>query len=193
MEMSQTLFLLLLALVGLLRLLETRLSRRNRHAMIQRGAESRHDPSFRWMVVFHVFVLLAAAAEVTLLKRRLIPTLAIAALVVFVAAGGARGWVIYTMHQHWNVSVVDSTSLGIVTDGPFRWVRHPNYAAVFVEMTVLPLIHTAWLTATVGAVMHFFVLRARLRTEEAVLDADENYRRQMGAKPRFLPWKFKDS
>jgi methyltransferase len=193
MEMSQTLFLLLLALVGLLRLLETRLSHRNRDAMIQRGAESRPDPSFQWMVAFHTCVLAGAALEVTLLNRPLIPALAAISLALFLCTNALRWWVIRTMREHWNVSVVDSTRLGVVSGGPFCRVRHPNYAAVFVEMTALPLIHTAWLTATVGAVVHFFVLRARLRAEEAVLDADENYRRQMGAKPRFVPWKFRDS
>jgi methyltransferase len=47
-------------------------------------------------------------------------------------------WVIRTMGEHWNVQVMNSTSLGVVTTGPFCYVRHPNYAAVFTEMLVLP-------------------------------------------------------
>jgi len=75
-------------------------------------------------------------------------------LALFVAANIVRWWVIRTLGEHWNVQVMDSTKLGVITTGPFRYVRHPNYAAVFVEMIALPLIHTAWMTALVGAIAH---------------------------------------
>jgi methyltransferase len=85
---------------------------------------------------------------------------------------------------------MDSTKLGVVTSGPFRYVRHPNYAAVFVEMIALPLIHTAWITALAGALVHVVVLIFRLSAEERVLFADPDYAAAMRAKPRFLPGLF---
>ncbi len=74
--------------------------------------------------------------------------------------------------------------------GPFRYVRHPNYAAVFAEMLALPLIHTAWITAAAGAIAHIGVLAQRLSTEERVLFANPDYRAAMTGKPRFLPGLF---
>jgi methyltransferase len=110
--------------------------------------------------------------------------------VVFLAANAVRWWVIRTLGDHWNVQVMDSTRLGVVTSGPFRYVRHPNYAAVFAEMLALPLIHTAWITATAGALAHIGVLTQRLSTEERVLFANPEYRAAMSSKPRFLPGLF---
>jgi len=95
--------------------------------------------------------------------------------------------VIRTLGIHWNTEIVDSASLGVVSEGPFRWVRHPNYLGVFVELIALPLIHTAWLTATFAAAANAWVLRNRLRIEERLLEAVPAYRAAMGAKPRFLP------
>ena len=86
--------------------------------------------------------------------------------------------------------MVDSTKLGFVTSGPFRYVRHPNYAAVFVEMIALPLVHTAWITATVGALLHVVILSLRLSVEDPVLLANPDYAAAMGSKPRFLPGLF---
>jgi methyltransferase len=83
--------------------------------------------------------------------------------------------------------VGSSPALGVVTGGPYRWIRHPNYVAVFAELAALPLVHGAWLTAAVGAALHVLVLRRRLALEEAVLAADPTYERLMGRKPRFLP------
>jgi methyltransferase len=109
---------------------------------------------------------------------------------VFLAANAVRWWVIRSLGAHWNVQVVDSARLGVVTSGPFRYVRHPNYAAVFAEMLALPLIHTAWITATAGAIAHIGVLAQRLSTEERVLFANPDYRAAMTGKPRFLPGLF---
>jgi methyltransferase len=98
-----------------------------------------------------------------------------------------RWWVIRTLGIHWNTEVVDSARLGVITDGPFRWIRHPNYLGVFVELIALPLIHTAWITAIFAAVGDIFVLRNRLSIEERLLDAVPAYRVAMAGKPRFLP------
>src|SRR5437588_865000 len=111
-------------------------------------------------------------------------------LAVFIFANIVRWWVIRTLGQNWNVQVMDSTKLGVITSGPFHYVRHPNYAAVFVEMIALPLIHTAWITALAGAIAHTIVLSLRLSTEERVLFANPDYAAAMRAKPRFLPGLF---
>jgi methyltransferase len=190
MDVSVIAFLSLLLAVGLLRLVELRISRRHQQEMLERGAAKVVDPKFRWMVVLHASVLLGAALEVVLLRRPYLPVLAAAMFVVFLTANLVRWWVIRTLGKHWNVQVIDSTRLGVITSGPFRYVRHPNYAAVFAEMLALPLIHTAWITAVAGALAHIAVLCQRLATEERVLFANPDYRAAMSSKPRFLPGLF---
>ncbi len=190
MELSVLAYLVLLAIVALLRLYELRLSRLHQREMVSRGASKVEEPRFRWMVVLHTGVLIGAACEVVFLKRPFIPILAAVCFVLFIGANAVRWWVIHTLGEHWNVQVMNSTGLGVITSGPFRYVRHPNYAAVFVEMLVLPLMHTAWITALVGSTAHVLVLSQRLATEEKVLFSDARYRDAMSGKPRFLPGLF---
>ena len=190
MDLSVIAFLILLVLVVALRIVELRISRRHQQELVARGAAKINEPRFRWMVLLHTTVLIGAALEVVLLKRPLIPALAAVMFVIFLTANAVRWWVIRTLGDHWNVQVMDSTSLGVITTGPFRFVRHPNYAAVFAEMLALPLIHTAWITALVGTVAHAAVLAQRLSTEERVLFANPDYRAAMAGKPRFLPGLF---
>jgi methyltransferase len=190
MDVTVIAFLLLLLAVAALRVAELRISRRHQQQLVSRGAARVSDPRFRWMVVLHTAVLLGAALEVLLLKRPFIPVLAAITFAIFLAANTVRWWVIRTLGEHWNVQVVDSTRLGVVTSGPFRFVRHPNYAAVFAEMLALPLIHTAWITALAGSLAHVAVLAQRLSTEESVLFANPDYRTAMAGKPRFLPGLF---
>jgi methyltransferase len=190
MELNVIAYLALLAAVALLRLLELRISKKHQQDMVARGAAKVVDPRFRWMVLLHVAVLVGAAVEVVFLHRPFFPLLAAICFTIFLAANAVRWWVIRTLGEHWNVQVINSTSLGVVTSGPFRYVRHPNYAAVFVEMLVLPLIHTAWITALAGSLAHVLVLSQRLATEERVLFSDAQYRTAMSGKPRFLPGLF---
>ncbi len=183
-------FLALLLSVALLRLVELGISRRHQREMLARGAAKVAEAKIGWMVLLHTAVLAGAALEVVLLQRPFLPWLAAPTVALFLAANVVRWWVIRTLGEHWNIQVMDSTRLGVVTSGPFRYVRHPNYAAVFAEMLALPLIHTAWITATTGAVAHIGVLAQRLSTEERVLFANPDYRLAMSGKPRFLPGLF---
>jgi methyltransferase len=190
MELSVYLFLALLLAVAAMRILELRISKRHQQEMTARGATKVKDPNFRWMAMFHSLVLAGAAAEVVFLHRPFLPVLGYLMLMFFIFANSIRWWVIRTLGEHWNVQVVDSTKLGFVSTGPFRYVRHPNYSAVFVEMVALPLIHTAWITALVGAVAHVIVLALRLSVEDRVLLSNPDYAATMGSKPRFLPGLF---
>lgn len=180
-------YLALLVAVGLGRLLEMRLSRRHARALEARGFRREPERGFVVMVALHTGVLLGAAVEVLVADRHPPALLAVLATTLFVLSNVLRWWVIRTMAGHWNVRVVNALPMGVVTRGPFRWVRHPNYVAVFVELLALPLIHAAYVTAAVGVVAHIVVLARRIALEERVLFTDANYRTQMGGKPRFLP------
>lgn len=180
-------YLVLLAAVGLVRLAELRVSRRNQRELEKKGVRKVPEPHFRWMVIVHAGILVGAALEVMLLHRPLISALAIPMVVVFLLANLLRWWVIRTLAGYWNVEVMTSSRLGVVSSGPYRWVRHPNYVAVVAEIFALPMIHTAWITALVGTLADLEILRRRIRVEDGVLMADATYRVTMGAKPRFLP------
>ena len=183
-------YIVLLALVGAGRLIELKISRRHQRALAAQGVRKIAEPHFRWMVLLHGGVLAGAAVEVLLLHRPWIPALAATMGVLFIFANALRWWVVHSLAGHWNVEVMPSASIGVVTSGPYRWVRHPNYVAVVVELFSLPMIHTAWITALVATVANAEILRRRLRVEETALASDANYRALMGAKPRFLPRMF---
>ena len=190
MDITVIAFLGLLLAVALLRIFELGVSRRNQQRMLAQGATKVDKPQFRWVVLVHTTVLIGAALEVVFLHRPFIPILGGVMLGIFLISNLVRLWVVRTMGTHWNVQVMNSTGLGVVTSGPFRFVRHPNYAAIFAEMFSLPLIHTAWITAIVGFVGYAAAISQRIAVEESVLLADPAYRTSMAGKPRFLPGLF---
>jgi methyltransferase len=187
MALSVAIYLGLLGCVGLLRLLELRISRRNQARMIARGARLVPDSSFRWMVVLHTGILVSSAVEVVALHRRFVWGLAAPMAALFLAANVGRWWVIRTLRDAWTVRVMTLLPQAVAIAGPFRFLRHPNYACVFAEMLALPLIHSAWITAVAGSLAHILILRVRLRVEDAVLFAEPAYRAVMASKARFTP------
>ena len=180
-------YICLLVLVGIERLVEVGISRRNQSKLIEQGVQKIHEPHFRWLVLFHGVVLVAAGAEVLFLHRPLIPALAIPMAALFILSNVIRYWVICLLGGLWNVQIMDSGDIGIVTSGPYRWVRHPNYVGVVMEVFSLPMIHTAWITAIFGTLGYFEILRRRVKIEDSVLMANPAYRNAMGDKPKFFP------
>ena len=177
----------LVCAVGVIRLVELVISQSRRAAMRSRGAAPVSERHFLAMVLLHTGILVASIAEAWLSGRAAVPWLVLPALTVLLGASLLRWWVIATLGPHWNVRIMASLSMGVVTGGPYRFVRHPNYVAVFLELLALPLVHGAYVTAIVGALVHVWVLAQRIRAEDEFLLADPAYRAAMGGKPRFLP------
>ena len=184
-------YISLLVLVGIERLGELAISRHNQSQLEKQGSHKIPEPHFRYMVLLHAGVLVAAGVEVLFLHRPLIPALAIPMAVLFVLSNVLRWWVIRTLAGHWNVEVMDSSRVGVVSSGPYRWVRHPNYVGVVAEVFSLPMIHMAWITAIAGTLGYLEILHRRLAVEDGVLLANPAYRLAMGSKPRFFPRLFK--
>lgn len=168
---SATWFVFLVVAVAAERLLELRVARRNLRWILARGGVEYGSSHYPAMVVLHAALLVGAVAEVWLLHRPFLPWFGWPMLVLVTVAQGLRWWCIRTLGPQWNTRVVVATSLPLISRGPYRWLRHPNYVAVVVEGLALPLTHSAWITATVFTVLDVFVLRVRIRTEKRSLAA----------------------
>jgi len=166
---SQVWFTLLVALVGVERLAEMVVARRNAAWSFARGGIETGRGHWPVMVVLHVGLLVGAVVEVWVADRPFIPWLAWPMLALVVAAQLLRWWCITTLGPQWNARVIVVPGAPRVTNGPYRWMRHPNYVAVVVEGFALPLVGTAWVTALVFTVLNAGVLTMRLRAENEAL------------------------
>jgi methyltransferase len=157
----------LVALVAASRLVELAVSRRNVAILKARGAIEFGAGHYPWMVAIHALFLLSCLLEVWLLDRRWIPALGVPMLGVLALATALRYWAIRTLGTRWNTRVVLVPGEPLLVSGPYRWMRHPNYLGVMVELAALPLVHTAWMTSAVFSVLNVMMLAQRVRVEEA--------------------------
>jgi methyltransferase len=162
-------YLMLLALVAIQRVMELFRSRRNEAAMRRAGASEHGGAHYPWMVAMHALFLPACAAEVLFLGRPFHPLVGGIALVVLAAAMALRVWTLRTLGDRWTTRVIVVPGRPLVTTGPYRWLRHPNYLAVVLEFLAIPLVHGAWVAAAVFSLANLVVLAIRIRVEERAL------------------------
>jgi methyltransferase len=182
------LFVLLLLATGAMRLVELMVSRRRIQS--RRDALVAEPALFPAMAGLHAALVALPLLEVWLWQRPYVPGLGAVALGVLGLATGLRIWTLSTLGRVWNVRVLPPPPDGVVTAGPYRFIRHPNYLCVILEILALPLLHTAVISAVVLTVWNAAVLAVRIRTEERALMQLPAWRTAFAEKSRFVPGLF---
>ena len=174
------------------RLLELLRSRHNQATMRTEGF-ARVDSawSYLFMVAVHATWFVAMLTEHWLIPSEMPNTVAWLALAVFWCAQMLRVWAIRSLGSQGNVQVMTpagrESPRDVVADGPYRYVRHPNYLAVMLEFFTLPLVGGAPVTAVAWSFMNGVVLFFRIRDEESHLRQRPGYDTRFAQVPCLIP------
>jgi methyltransferase len=163
-------YILLLAAVAGERVVELVVSKRHADWAFVRGGVEYGRSHYPVMAVLHTALLVSCVVEVMLADRPFLPWLGWPMVVLVLATQALRWWCVTTLGKQWNTRVIVVPDLPLVTSGPYRLLRHPNYLAVAVEVAALPLVHTAWVTAVVFSIANAILLLGwRIPVEERAL------------------------
>ncbi|MFO0996766.1 MAG: isoprenylcysteine carboxylmethyltransferase family protein [Alphaproteobacteria bacterium] len=161
-----TVLLAVIALIALQRLSELAISARHTRQLRAKGAieyGARHYPLLitlhaAWLASLLVFVPWDTAPHWWLLG-------------VLALLQCGRVWVILSLGPYWTTRIITLPGATLVRRGPYRWMRHPNYAIVAGEIAVLPLAFGAWTIAILFSLLNAALLYHRIRVEDAALSA----------------------
>ena len=120
------------------------------------------------MVGLHVMWLVSTLVE-GLLRGPDPPSWWPIPLALFLLVQPLRYWAIFTLGEYWNTRILVVPGAKLVRRGPYRYLRHPNYVVVVVEILSLPLIFGAWITALVFSALNAVLLSIRIREENRAL------------------------
>lgn len=90
-------------------------------------------------------------------------------VLVFALAKFLKVWAISTLGSRWTYRVLVPPGAPLVSTGPYAWMRHPNYAAVFGEIAGIALIVGAPLTGVLSLATFGLLVKARIGVEEKAL------------------------
>ncbi len=169
MVSSVALYLGFLGLLYLERLAELVLSQRHAREAFARGGVEAGRGHYPAMVALHALFPLACAVEVVALHRRFPGGVGFVALAAALAAQALRWWAVATLGRRWNTRIIVVPDEAPRVAGPYRFLRHPNYLAVLVEATAVPLVHAAWLSAIAFTLANAVLLAVRIPVEEGAL------------------------
>lgn len=153
---------IVVVLVALQRLGELVLARRNTARLLAEGAVEHGRSHYPVIVALHTawLAFLAVQAEGPVEPWW---------LAAFLVLQAGRVWVLASLGRYWTTRIVTRPTVPLVRRGPYRWVRHPNYLVVALEIPVLALaLDLPWAALGFG-LANAVVLAWRIRIEDRAL------------------------
>lgn len=177
------------ALVGLLvleRTIELAIAHKNEKLILSRGGKEYCAAFSKIIVLFHIGWFLAFVTEAYFRQARALVSAEIVAL-AFLALQGGRYWCILSLGRFWNTKILVLPEVKLSRKGPYKWLKHPNYIIVVIEIFLYPALFGCWWTAFVGWVVNGLLLLKRIRQEEEALKYHTNYGSLFAQQLAFLP------
>ncbi|WP_430785626.1 isoprenylcysteine carboxyl methyltransferase family protein [Virgibacillus flavescens] len=151
------------------RVAELIIARKNEAWMLLQGGVERGGNHYKWFVILHILFFISIITEVLLSDTRL-EAINPFLFGIFILTQIARVWCISSLGKFWNTKVIILPGSTLRSSGPYRFVKHPNYLIVGIELFIIPLLLGALYTAIIFPFLHIFILlKWRLPVENQAL------------------------
>ena len=167
-------FYLFILLLIAQRIGELVLARNNEERMKKEGGLEFGMSHYPWIVLLHLGFFISLFAEYKLFDQKPSSYWMIW-LSLFLLAQVGRVWVISSLGQYWNTKIIVMPSADPVSRGPYKYIKHPNYVIVAVEIIVISLLFNAYITAIIFSCLNVWMMSIRIPIEERALSNLTSY------------------
>lgn len=173
------------------RLSEVLISRNNEEWLRENCQAVETNPNEgKLMKVFHSLWFVALIIEANIKKSFQPDAFSLVIYFVLLCCLIVRIHTMEKLKRNWTVKVLDIKNHIISTEGLFKYVRHPNYFIVILELIFIPLLVKAYFTMVLFTLVNFYIQGKRIQLEEKVLMKHDKYRLYFSGKKRFIPFVF---
>lgn len=152
------------------RLLELTVNQINKSFMVNRYFATVKFPlEALQMRLFHIMWFMGLIIETYFEGRVLTGSLFYLSIAILIWAQALRWYAIYTLGSFWSVDIYQVKEHPVIQNGPYKYLKHPNYLAVLTEFIVLPFLLGCPRTLVIGTVVNLFILKRRIYLEERAL------------------------
>jgi methyltransferase len=172
-----------------LRVLELIKSNNNKIQRIKKYNSSEIFERFYFLfVILHSTFLISVPLEVYFLEREFNYYNGFFFSILYFICILIRIHILKILGISWNTKLlVDQREDSIVTEGIYKFIRHPNYLIVIIEITSISLVHSAFYSFLIFSLINFILLYFRIRKEENYLFQNSKYYKHFKNKKRFIP------
>ncbi|WML45043.1 isoprenylcysteine carboxylmethyltransferase family protein [Neobacillus sp. PS3-40] len=179
-------FLILFFIIIFQRLVELIIARKNEKWMKQQGAIEFGKKHYLYMVLIHSLFFCSFFTEKVMFNRGLSLLWPLLWILFFVTQG-IRVWIILSLGKYWNTKIIVLPNAKVIRRGPYRFIKHPNYAVVTLELFIIPLLFNAYFTALLFTILNIVILSIRIPEEERALKGLTEYEGSFKSCNRFFP------
>ena len=159
--------LIVLGLVMLVMAIEASISTRNERALRARGAVEPAGDVYRTMQWAYPVSFVAMAIEGAMFGDG--PGIAtMAGSLLMLASKALKFWAMASLGDRWTFKVLVVPE-PLVAQGPYAWLRHPNYVAVVGELASMALLVDARVAGPVATLLFSLLIWRRIRVEDRAL------------------------
>ncbi|MDF2904616.1 MAG: hypothetical protein K0S25_2254, partial [Bacillus sp. (in: firmicutes)] len=176
--MTRMVFEGFISFVVLQRLVELVIAKKNEKVMKEKGAIEFGQLHYRFMVLMHVMFFVVLILEVSNFNEQVSQFWPIL-LPMFLLVQAGRIWALTSLGEFWNTKIIVLPEARPIKRGPYRYLKHPNYVIVSIELLVIPLLFHAYMTAVIFTILNGYLLSIRIPAEEQALAQLTEYKTTM--------------
>ena len=141
------------------------------------GLQEADQRESQFMKIFHSIWFICLIIESNIRDQLFAQAHSIIIYIILFFCLGVRLHSMKMLKRSWNIKILaPSNKQYISIDGLYRYIRHPNYAIVIIELILIPLLFNAYYTLFIFSLLNVLVLKNRIRLEEKILMQNNNYR-----------------
>ncbi|MFD2045822.1 isoprenylcysteine carboxyl methyltransferase family protein [Ornithinibacillus salinisoli] len=150
------------------RIVELFIAKSNEKWMKARGGVERGEEHYKWFIYLHGLFFITTVVEV-MINGRPSHQLNYFLFFIFIVAQFGRIWCIYSLGRFWNTKIIVLPRVALIRKGPYKYVKHPNYIIVAIELFTIPMLLGAYFSAIIFPILHILLLKIRVPSEEKAL------------------------
>ncbi|MFD2630646.1 isoprenylcysteine carboxyl methyltransferase family protein [Oceanobacillus kapialis] len=150
------------------RLLEIAVAKRNERWLKARGGIESGEEHYKWFIIVHTLFFFSILLEV-MAKNEVVQNPGILLIVLFLLTQAFRVWCISSLGRFWNTKIIVAPNFPLIKAGPYKYIDHPNYIVVGIELFIIPVMFQAYLTSVIFPILHILLLFIRIPAEERAL------------------------
>lgn len=159
----------MVTLISSQRIFELYIAKSNRTWALKAGAQEFGACHYPLFFLLHIGWLVGWVGESSI-NGGLVSEFWYLWLCIFIAAQGLRYWCMASLGSLWNTRILVIPGSRAIDKGPYRYVTHPNYLAVAIELISVPMIFGAIITAIIVTLLNaVLILGVRIPEEEHAL------------------------
>lgn len=154
--------------IVLQRVIELGIAKKNEKKLKMLGALEFGQEHYKFFIILHSMFFLSILIEGYFIQYVEIGFFTFL-FILFIILQLARVWVISTLGDRWNTKIIILPNEKLVKRGLYKYIKHPNYIIVTIELLVIPIMFHAYITAVIFSVCNLVLLKVRIREENKAL------------------------